>query len=77
MLELPSDRLMDVLIHMWVEYHIEGKEVIGARLALGRALDDLSRVEVEAEEVFDDMTANPFPGVMRGGPAGVISHSGD
>lgn len=71
LLSLPAEGMLNVLTTMWVEWYSTDEELFKHRMKLGRQLDELARTRVTTE-VVDDMMVNPFAGVMRGGPAGVI-----
>jgi hypothetical protein len=59
-----------------MDWHVTDEDTWKVRYRLGRSLDEIGRVKpgasAEDTEAIDDMMANPFPGVMRGGPVGVI-----
>lgn len=58
-----------------MDWHVTDEDTWKLRYRLGRSLDEIGRTKpgtTEDIEAVDDMTASPFPGVMRGGPVGVI-----
>jgi hypothetical protein len=71
LLSLPPEGLLNVLTTLWVEWYSTDEDLFKHRMRIGRQLDELARKH-DGQEQIDDMMANPFAGVMRGGPAGVV-----
>lgn len=67
--ELDPRGLYDVLFVMWVDWHLSDKEHYDARTKLVNHLRNTVRMMESPDE---DSLDNPFPGVMREGPMGVV-----
>lgn len=59
-----------MLFVMWSDWHLSEKEVFDARTKLVNHLR--STVRMAESPPSEDGLDNPFPGVMREGPMGVV-----
>lgn len=69
LLALSIPRLYDTLMYLWMEWLCRDEDV---RKVHARFIDAITEAASPQRDVPEDPYINPFPGVMRTGPAGVI-----